>query len=89
MQNSSDLNNIANDLNKLLRCGKEGLAANKITEFIDALQNNIESNKLVIDQNISNMLNVMANAQQSRDTIFYADILVYELMPYINQKLTT
>ena len=68
-----------------IRRAEEGFAGEKLTSFIDNLTNYSTQNKLAENETITNIINVMSLAQQRNDMLFVADIMQYELIPYLQQ----
>lgn len=64
------------------RLGYEGAANSSFVELIDAILLFCQHHKQVGEQ-INNILNVMIQAQERHDILFIADIIEYEITPYL------
>jgi len=73
---------------KYIRRGEIANAGEALTYFIEYFSTFSEKNQLAKDNNITNMLTVMLKAQERNDMLFVADILQYELLPYVKELVT-
>lgn len=75
-------------LTKHICWGEIGYSGLAFVDFIEQFTIYCESNKLTKNENITNMLSVLVKSQERNDMLFVADILQYELIPYL-KKLET
>ncbi len=82
----SDIESTALDAADCFRKGFEGEANTQLTALIDKLSFLLEQTDKTNDRsiefskNITQIFNVMMNAQQTNDTLFLADIIQYDLI---------
>jgi hypothetical protein len=81
--NITSLEHIANKLNIKIRCAEEGASGELFTQFINEFTEFSTEYKLHNDELLNNQIAVMANAYERNDKLFVADILQYELIPYL------
>jgi len=68
-----------------IRRAEEGFSGESFTSFIDHLIEYSDQNRLSKNETIANITQVMSQAQQRNDMLFVADIMQYELVPYLQQ----
>ena len=78
----NNLSELSEKLIKDLRCGYLASSHQLTVTWLDALQKLLLEAK-VEDQHLTNLFNVMFDAQQRKDHLFFADIIEYELLPYL------
>lgn len=64
------------------RLGYEGAANSTFVEFIDAIIKYCEKHKHIGEQ-LNSILNIVIQAQERHDILFIADIIEYEIIPYL------
>lgn len=74
---------VANLTSKYIRCGELAFAGESLSNFIRHFSKFCEDRKLTSNKDIANMLAIMLKAQERNDMLFVADILQYELIPYL------
>ncbi|WP_448563704.1 hypothetical protein [Thalassotalea ganghwensis] len=67
-----------------LRCGYQASSYQLTITWLDALNECLQSAKIK-DRHLDNLFQVMLGAQQRKDHLFYADIIEYELLPYLKR----
>ncbi|GHE80979.1 hypothetical protein [Thalassotalea profundi] len=75
---------LGEELTECLRLGHLAKSHQLTITFIDILNQYIIQHS-IDNPHLNNILNVMLDAQQRDDRLYYADIIQYELMPYIAQ----
>lgn len=80
----TDITSLAQQLADSLRLGYLAKCHQLTITFIDLLSHYISQNALD-NPHLNNVLNVMLDAQQRDDRLYYADILQYELLPLLDQ----
>jgi len=70
---------------KYIRRGETANVGETLTFFIEHFSTFMEEYQLKKNTNIINMLAVMLKAQEKNDMLFVADILQYELIPYVKK----
>jgi hypothetical protein len=68
------------------RLGYEGCANALLASFIEELEDFTKNSKIAKVQHFADLITVMLNAQQRDDNLFLADILQYELLPFLQSK---
>lgn len=76
---------LAEHVNINIRCAQEGSTGNAFIAFIYHFTNYSQKNNLDKNENVNNLISVMAQAYERKDILFVADILEYELIPLIKQ----
>ena len=64
---------------------EQGYAGDAFRIFIDRFTHYSNKHQLTSNQTLANLLEVMSQAQQRSDMLFVADIMQYELIPYLQQ----
>lgn len=65
-----------------LRCGYQASSHQLTITWLDAMNEHLQSAKIK-DSHLDNLFQIMLSAQQRKDYLFYADIIEYELLPYL------
>ncbi|GAA5132083.1 hypothetical protein [Thalassotalea piscium] len=73
---------VAQQLSDSLRLGFLARSHHLTSEFIELLELYLAQNALENAQ-LTHILNVMLDTQQRDDRLYYADILQYELIPFL------
>ncbi|XQW85818.1 hypothetical protein ACOYR1_03500 [Thalassotalea piscium] len=78
----TEIQQLALELSTSLRLGHLAKSHQLTIEFIDLLSQYINQNS-IDDTHFHQVLNIMLDTQQRDDRLYYADLLQYELMPYL------
>ena len=77
---------MATQLQSALRCGEEGHAGALLFSFTTYFEKYSVQYNLINDEFLNNLLAVMTDAYTRKDVLFVADILQYELLPYLKNN---
>ncbi len=76
--------NLSTNLNRLIRQGKESEFSNEINNLTYLLEDIIAILPNESQEHAKKLLVIMLKAYERMDYLFYADILMFELMPLVS-----
>ena len=85
MEKIAHITQVGLETAKCFRLGYEGAANEAFVSFIDNVTLLCQENKNIGIQ-LSDILAVIINAQKRQDTLFIADIIQYEILPFLNEQ---
>jgi len=77
-----------NEVANSFRLGYEGGSNDLLVSFIDQLSRFTQHSIILKDPHFNNLIDVMLDAQQRDDNLFLADILQYELLPFLEEEMS-